>query len=254
MKVNFGLSLAPFDRAYAETVRDWRNHDEVWRWCRQLDLITDWEQERWYERQAADPTIRMYAVVMAVEGLKELVGVAGLTSIDHVHRRAEFSLYLRPDFHGKGMGKQALSLLLFHGFVNLGLNVIWGESFEGNKAMKTFEGLGFVKEGVRQQFYFKNGRFIDAHLYSITRQKWQSSLSQRSSSASSSPASSTSPSDSSSGSSSSAWAEDLVGKEDAPVLEALVSSPRPSSGSRKKSEKPSSIRTSPNGNENVMKD
>lgn len=179
MKINFQVKLGPFDRSMAEKVRAWRNDFRVMRWCRQRDMLSDWDQEKWYERQAQDPTIQMYAILTSLEGRDELVGVCGLTSIDWLNRRAEFSLYLRPDYHGKGLGGEALKLLLAHGFDNLGLNQIWGESFAGNRAIKTFEALGFKKDGTRRAFYFKDGAFHDAHLYSILREEWDASRNPR---------------------------------------------------------------------------
>jgi RimJ/RimL family protein N-acetyltransferase len=170
--MNITLELLPVDSTDLEQLRSWRNDHRIWRWCRQSDLISDVEQKAWFERQAKDPTIRMYKAVRAVGSHVETVGVCGLTSIDQMNRRAEFSLYVAPELHKQGLGAKILALLLQHGFLNLGLNVIWGETFDGNPAWKMFEKLGFEKEGIRRQFYFKGGRFIDAHLYSITRESW----------------------------------------------------------------------------------
>lgn len=185
MRVDFGLELAPLDSTEVEKIRAWRNNYAVWRWCRQSDVISDVEQQAWFERQSKDPTVKMYAVQTRVEGKRETVGVCGLTSIDWLNRRAEFSLYTAPEHHRKGFGREALKLLLLHGFANLGLEQIWGETFEGNHAAKMFEAIGFKKDGTRRRFYFKDGAFHDAHLYSILRDEWQTTL--QSSSASSSP-------------------------------------------------------------------
>jgi hypothetical protein len=115
----------------------------------------------------------MYAVIPNSTPIQTpLVGVCGLTSIDWVNRRAEFSLYIDPDRQKDGLGKAALQTLLHHGFMTLGLNCIWGETFDLNPAAKLFEGLGFIKEGSRRDFYYRDGRFIDAHLYSLLRRHW----------------------------------------------------------------------------------
>lgn len=173
--------LAPLDSTDMGLVRTWRNDHKIWKWCRQHDLVSDAEQVRWFNRQSEDQTIKMYKVMIETvtqekdkepETKVHPVGVCGLTSIDLVNRRAEFSLYLAPDLHGKGLGKIALKALLLHGFTNLGLNSIWGECFQGNPAAKMFEKLGFQCDGIRRQFYFRDGRFIDAHLYSITAEEF----------------------------------------------------------------------------------
>jgi RimJ/RimL family protein N-acetyltransferase len=90
-----------------------------------------------------------------------------------VNQRAEFSLYIDPNFHKRGFGAAALRTLLSHGFMNQNLNVIWGETFEGNPAYDMFLKLGMKHEGTRRQFYYNEGNFIDAHLVSITKQEYR---------------------------------------------------------------------------------
>lgn len=172
--MNINICLQPLDSKDIGLARSWRNDWRVWQWCRQPDFISDTEQVQWFNRQAADPTIRMYKIVAERDEAKPApVGVCGLTSISHLHRTSEFSLYVAPEAQGRGLGTNALKLLLAHGFNNLGLNVIWGETFAGNPAARIFEKLGFVKEGTRRQLYWKDGRQIDAHLYSILAEEWR---------------------------------------------------------------------------------
>ena len=167
------LELRALDRSHMDQARRWRNDWRVWAWTRQNDLISDWDQEKWFERQAADPTIKMYAVVSVANGTDRLVGVAGLTSLDWPNRRAEFSLYVGPEHQRAGFGRRALETLLAHAFGNLGLRQVWGETFDGNPAMKLFGELGFQVDGKRRGFYFKDGKFIDAYLISIMDDEWR---------------------------------------------------------------------------------
>lgn len=159
-----GIKLDTIDSIPLETLREWRNDPAIWRWTRQNDLIPIHDQIKWKDKLASDPTVRMYAI--------EQYGVCGLTSIDWQNRRAEFSLYIAPEFQRQGIAKKALCTLLDHGFINMGLNLIWGETFAGNVAAKFFEGLGFTHEGARRSFYWKGGKFVDAHLYSILSSEW----------------------------------------------------------------------------------
>ncbi len=116
----------------------------------------------------------MYKII-AENGDKVIpIGVCGLTSIDPINRRAEFSLYIDPEFQGNDLGKMSLSVLLTHGFRNLGLHLIWGEVFDGNPALQMFESLGFKKEGVRRDFYFRDGKYINAYLISMRNDEWKS--------------------------------------------------------------------------------
>jgi RimJ/RimL family protein N-acetyltransferase len=162
------IALGPIQSYDLEKMREWRNDVRIRKWCRQYDLISTDDQLEWYQRMRKDPTIRMFRI----QTKDKFIGICGLTSIDMVNRRAEFSLYLGPQHQGQGFAMPALMTLIHHGFNTYGLNVIWGESFEGNKAMRLFEAIGFKKEGTRREFYYRDGEYIDAHLYSITRNDW----------------------------------------------------------------------------------
>ena len=174
--IDHGLSvkLEPLDSYLKEIIRDWRNDPEIFQWCRQNTLISDAEQERWFENQSRDPKIQMFSITARTKDGLQPVGVCGFTDIDHFNRRAEFSLYIAREHHGRGFGKGALMTLFNHGFIDLGFNVIWGETFDNNPAAKMFEDIGMKKEGVRRDFYFKKGKFINAALYSILRSEWHS--------------------------------------------------------------------------------
>ncbi len=152
--------------------QDWRNDSKIWKWCRQFTLISEEEQEMWWQAQVRDPSVKMFGVgqfkdkTSAGDGV--YVGVCGFTSIDFRNRNAEFSLYINPEYQGAGFGGKALLTLIRHGFEDFGFNRIWGEVFEGNPALAVFEGLGFRREGVLKESYFKWGRFIDSHMVGIT--------------------------------------------------------------------------------------
>ena len=164
---NEAVALYPLDSAYIDKLRAWRNHPDVRRWCRQYKLISDRDQAQWFQRQNDDNSIEMLAVAFN----EKIVGVCGLTDIDLINRRAEFSLYIAPEFQKNGYGRSALKTLLWHGFNDLGLNRIWGETFDGNPAMDLFTQMGFVAEGTRKEHYYRDGNFIDCHLISCGRPK-----------------------------------------------------------------------------------
>lgn len=162
--IDFGLgvqlcSLANSYRPYA-----WRNDPKIWRWTRQNDLRPLRAHEKWFDDQAHDPTLKMYEI-WSKDAVH--IGVCGLTSINWQNRNAEFSLYIAPEYQGKKLSKPALLTLFYHGFKNLGLKSIWGETFEGNHARRIFQDIGMKEDGIRRQFYWKDGKFWDAHMVSI---------------------------------------------------------------------------------------
>lgn len=151
---------------------EWRNTYSIRKWCRQVGLISFKDQEKWLEKVLNNPTIKMFGVMKNSSQLDGHLGVAGLTSINHINQTAEFSLYIEPGSQKHGYGKMALKTLVDFGFKELNLNCIWGETFEGNEAMGMFESLGFKREGCLRSRYFKNGRIIDAYMVSVLRSEW----------------------------------------------------------------------------------
>ncbi len=158
----YGIALMALDPDNQDKRRDWRNDLAIRRWCRQVGLISSAQQESWEQFPPDNSSM------FEIHSPASMVGTCGLTSIDFINRRAEFSLYIGPENQTRGYARAALLTLFRHGFEDLNLNRIWGESFTGNPAMKLFEKIGMEKEGVRREFYYKSGSYVDAHLYSIS--------------------------------------------------------------------------------------
>lgn len=167
---NIALDYISEDGMFLNIVR---NNENIRKWCRQVGLIDDLQQESWLRKISTDPHIRMYSIKDIGSKVGQFVGVCGLTDIDHINQRAEFSCYIFPEMQRNGYACKALKLLFRHGFNDLNLNIIWGETFQGNPAYGLFiKKLGMKHEGTRSQFYFKNGKFIDAFLVSISRREF----------------------------------------------------------------------------------
>ncbi len=166
-----GVRLGPLDSHHNPIVRGWRNSPKIMRWCRQSTMINDQQQSAWYDSQTKNPSIQMFGIFGRMSSVMDdvLVGVCGLTSIDRQNSRAEISLYVAPDHHGSGFGSLALKTLIDHAFSDLNFHLLWAESFDGNHAVDIFKKQGFILEGVRREFYFKGGKYIDAPLMSLLK-------------------------------------------------------------------------------------
>lgn len=168
---DYGVQLGPLKWVNRDLYRQARNDERIRRWCRQHTLIDERQQEAWFAAQSADPTIEMFEIVNDVE---EPVGVCGLTDINHVCQRAEFSLYVMPYYQGSSFGRMALKTLVRWGFDELNLNMIWGETVGDNPAEITFEQVGFEHTGYRPAMYYKGGKWQDSQIWCLLRSTWQS--------------------------------------------------------------------------------
>lgn len=151
-----------------ETLRMWRNDPAIYNWCRQTGLIMEANQQKWFEKIAFDNSIQMFGV----HDNLSLIGVVGLTDIDYIHSKAEFSIYIAPKYQGKGHGESALKCLFDFGFKDMGLNRIWGETYQGNIGLKLYPKLGFKQEGHLKKTYYKKGEFVDSFIFAILKEEW----------------------------------------------------------------------------------
>ena len=175
---NHGVFLDSIDAVDPDLLLAWRNNYKIWRYCRQNDLIPKGKHLSWYDGAShhEDTHNRMYSIWTKISGNFAPVGACGLTNIDDMNRNAEFSLYIGPEVQKKGYGEKALKTLISHGFNNLNLEVIWGESFDYNQARNMFKRIGMKEEGCRRHFYFREGQYHDAYLYSMLRSEWETML------------------------------------------------------------------------------
>jgi RimJ/RimL family protein N-acetyltransferase len=169
-----GVTLAPLLEKQIGQMLVWRNDRRIWKWCRQNSVISEAQHVAWFRGLPTRPDVRMFSVI-ADNG--DFIGVAGLTSIDPINRRAEVSLIIAPLEQRKGTGAAAARTLIDHAFRDLNLNLVWGEAFDGSPANGLFSKLCFNLDGIRREFYYREGEYVDAFLYSLTKGAvpWKSS-------------------------------------------------------------------------------
>jgi RimJ/RimL family protein N-acetyltransferase len=80
-----------------------------------------------------------------------------------VHRSAELQIRIGDaSARGRGLGSEAVRLLVEFGFRDLNLHRIWLRVFRSNtRALRTYAAAGFVKEGIMRDAAFIDGRFVD---------------------------------------------------------------------------------------------
>ncbi len=163
-----GIGLGSFTDIPPRTLLEWRNDYVIWKWCRQNTILSFDKHCQWLDGLRDIKDVMMFGIYSG----HEPIGACGLTSIDRLNSRAEFSLYIAPDFQKRGYAKAALETLMDHAFGQQNLNSVWGESFDTNPAMEMFKKLGFKHEGIRRDFYYRDGKYLDAHLFSILKSEW----------------------------------------------------------------------------------
>jgi hypothetical protein len=68
-----------------------------------------------------------------------IVGVVGLTNIDYINGHAEISLIISPNKRGRGIGKEAVRLVLDQAFNYMRLMTVYGEVYKCNRGIEFWE-------------------------------------------------------------------------------------------------------------------
>jgi len=161
------VELRKVTLADSEMIVKWRNENRA---CFFSDTkITVASHEEWLRKHTGQ-----YYFGIECEGV--LVGTIALYNIDD--HKSEYGRFLiDPKKRNRGLGKQALSLLLAFGFRELGLYRIYGDILRRNlPAIKVAKSAGLVMEGIFRSHIHKNGKFLDVVRVGILRGSWKDQL------------------------------------------------------------------------------
>lgn len=152
---------------------EWYGDPEVWR-------LTSWAPsplsppavERLFEDRELSGADDSFAI--HVKGEEEPIGVISLMNISEANASAELSVIVgSPEDRHRGLGAEAISLLLDHGFGTRNLYRVGLSVFEYNgEAIAAYEKLGFRTEGRLRRALRRDGEFHDAILMSVLRPEW----------------------------------------------------------------------------------
>ena len=132
----------------------------------------DEEQTRaWYaDRNVQDDRLDL-AVVDRDTGA--CVGEVVLNEWDPDNRSCNFRTLLVAAGRNRGLGTEAVRLIVGYGFEHLGLHRISLEVFAHNpRARRAYEKVGFVAEGVLRQVLRDGDDWVDATVMSILAPEW----------------------------------------------------------------------------------
>lgn len=137
--------------------------------------VSKLREKKWIEEAILNDKTNLHLAICLKEK-NHLLGIVNLTNINHLNKKAEFSIMIGDiTQQGKGYGKIAAKLMLKHGFEELNLNRIYLTVLNKNvKAIKLYEAIGFLKEGMLRQEIFKNNEFQDMMIMSILRKEFDS--------------------------------------------------------------------------------
>jgi RimJ/RimL family protein N-acetyltransferase len=154
------------------TTTKWLNDIEISDRLGYLPIFYLHDQLEWFKRVESDKTRYIFAICN--NSNDEHIGNVGLGNIDYISRHCMFNIFIYdPQNRHKGIGVEATELALEFAFNKLNMNKVYlrtSERFTG--AIRLYNKLGFVREGIMRQHYYSDGKYEDKILYSLLRSEF----------------------------------------------------------------------------------
>jgi RimJ/RimL family protein N-acetyltransferase len=126
--------------------------------------------------RADDGEAAEQAAMFVVDIDGEAVGSASLFDFDLFAGHAEAGISLVPEARGRGVGTEAMRVLVEFGFVRRNLRRIHLQAIASNAgALRSYEKAGFVVEGRLREHAWVRGRYEDIVLMAVLRSEYNSS-------------------------------------------------------------------------------
>jgi len=129
----------------------------------------------WADRMVAAPDGRDFVRLAVVHHADATI--VGMVTLGQIvlgpMRSAVASWWIGTAHEGRGLGREAVGLLLDHAFRDLGLNRVEANVRTGNeRSRRLAASLGFRHEGLSSDFLEIDGAFRDHDRFAILRREW----------------------------------------------------------------------------------
>lgn len=154
--------LRPFEQVDVDTYFPGLFNSEARRLTGTQNSFTRAQVERYVENAAQDDSRLM--LLIALQETDQVIGDIVLMDMHSKNRSAHIRIAIdNMQYQGKGYGSEAMLLMLDYGFGICNLHRIELEVYAFNeRAIRTYEKLGFQREGVSRDVLFYNHQYHDA--------------------------------------------------------------------------------------------
>jgi RimJ/RimL family protein N-acetyltransferase len=167
------VELRAIERGDLPLLNQWANDPEIQRMLGGWHFPTSLQdQEAWFSSLSCNSLNQRFAIEAGDMGL---IGTANLVSIDWKNRNAFHGMMLGDkNMRGKGYGVDTIRAIMRYAFDELGLHRLDTDIIVYNEAsLRAYiEKCGWVEEGRRSGWYFREGRCWDKVMVGITRQRY----------------------------------------------------------------------------------
>ncbi|MEY8739446.1 GNAT family N-acetyltransferase [Paenibacillus tundrae] len=165
--------LRPFEQSDVDTYFPGLFNSEARRLTGTQNSFTRAQAERYVENTAQDDSRLM--LLIALQETDQVIGDIVLMDMHSKNRSAHLRIAIDNAKHqGKGYGSEAMLLMLDYGFGICNLHRIELEVYAFNeRAIRTYEKLGFLREGISRDVLFYNHQYHDAIRMSMLEDEYR---------------------------------------------------------------------------------
>ena len=162
----------------------WVNDPEVNENLTLIYPLSQFEEDRWYEKMMSLPQAEHPFVIDIKDesqpGGYRPIGTCQFHNLDWRCRSAEVGIMIgEKAFWNQGYGTETMKLLLKHGFEALNLHRIWLRVYAKNaRGIRAYEKAGYKYEGKFREAHYQHGQYYDTHFMSVLRHEWNESHSE----------------------------------------------------------------------------
>jgi len=127
--------------------------------------ITSEQEQTWYKEKISSKSNDYLPFSIINKANNELIGYMSLNAINWINRNCFIGGAIGEKANiGKGLGKEALELLIAYAFESLNLKKVYGYVLSDHPALKTWIKIGAVIEGTLIEHCFSGGAYRDVKI------------------------------------------------------------------------------------------
>ncbi len=172
------------ERIYLREVRPSDVNENYYRWMNDREVVDQLESRfypnsmeglREYVIKKLGDRDNIFLAIVLKDGDRH-IGNIKLGPINWIHRFADIGILIgEKDCWGKGYASEAIGAVVNYAFSELNLNKLTASMYDVNKgSLKAFQKVGFIVEGVRKQYFYYRGSYVDAVLLGLLKSEQKS--------------------------------------------------------------------------------
>lgn len=165
------IYLSPMNIEDIEIYMKWMSDKSVTNNIGRTQFVTTLEKEKEWIESANKGNKYQFAIITNKD---KLIGNCSLFDIDFINGNATVGIFIgEEEYRNKGLGTEALKILIGYGFNNLNLNNIMLTVFSFNeRAIKCYKKVGFKEIGKRRKDVLINNKRYDTIYMDIIREEY----------------------------------------------------------------------------------